>query len=218
MRSGNDVRQDRWGPDAPLTDEAARERLLDAAEACFDRFGVAKTTIEDIAREAKVSRRTVYRYFAGRDELIVDVLLRETQSLFDGWNRYGESEPRPSFADMVVETMLQVLEVVRESGYVKVFLDAESAALTVVTAGASRSFFERVKQVVRPFFEEAEGSGELRPELDLDDLVEWLLRILLSLLTIRSPMPRSEDDYRRLLHTYLIPALVTPPARPKERP
>jgi AcrR family transcriptional regulator len=48
-----------------------RERLLQSTYDCVARWGLAKTTIEDAAREAGVSRATVYRYFpGGRDELI----------------------------------------------------------------------------------------------------------------------------------------------------
>ena len=39
----------------------ARERILEAGFACVARRGLAKTTIEDIAREAGMSRATVYR-------------------------------------------------------------------------------------------------------------------------------------------------------------
>jgi AcrR family transcriptional regulator len=49
----------------------ARERLLQATYDCVARWGLAKTTVEDAAREAGLSRATVYRYFpGGRDELI----------------------------------------------------------------------------------------------------------------------------------------------------
>ena len=48
-----------------------RERLLQATYDCVARWGLAKTTVEDAARAAGVSRATVYRYFpGGRDELI----------------------------------------------------------------------------------------------------------------------------------------------------
>ncbi len=48
-----------------------RQRLVVAAYACVARHGMAKTTVEDIGREAGVSRATVYRYFpGGRDELL----------------------------------------------------------------------------------------------------------------------------------------------------
>src|SRR6185312_10727510 len=53
----------------PVSD--VRERLLQATYDCVARWGLAKTTVEDAAREAGVSRATVYRYFpGGRDELI----------------------------------------------------------------------------------------------------------------------------------------------------
>jgi AcrR family transcriptional regulator len=48
-----------------------RERLLQATYVCVGRWGLAKTTVEDAAREAGVSRATVYRYFpGGREELV----------------------------------------------------------------------------------------------------------------------------------------------------
>ena len=52
-----------------------RERLLRATYDCVARWGLDKTTVEDAAREAGVSRATVYRYFpGGRDELISAVV------------------------------------------------------------------------------------------------------------------------------------------------
>jgi len=49
----------------------ARQRIVEASYACVARRGMAKTTVEDVAREAGLSRATVYRTFpGGRDELI----------------------------------------------------------------------------------------------------------------------------------------------------
>src|SRR5579883_2123951 len=57
-----------WGSDV---NEEVRERILVATYDCVARWGLAKTTVEDAAREAGVSRATIYRYFpGGRDELI----------------------------------------------------------------------------------------------------------------------------------------------------
>ena len=60
-----------------------RERLLQATYDCVARWGLAKTTVEDAAREAGVSRATVYRYFpGGRDELIGAVVGWEFSRFF----------------------------------------------------------------------------------------------------------------------------------------
>jgi AcrR family transcriptional regulator len=51
--------------------DGPRQRILEATYACVARWGLSKTTVEDAAREAGLSRATVYRYFpGGRDELI----------------------------------------------------------------------------------------------------------------------------------------------------
>ena len=56
----------------PLTDaEAALRRaaVLTAARWCFLNFGFAKTTFEDIARRAKLSRTLLYRLFKDKEEI-----------------------------------------------------------------------------------------------------------------------------------------------------
>ena len=75
-RGGRPARPDA-GPRAAAraVNPEVRERLLRATYDCVARWGLDKTTVEDAAREAGVSRATVYRYFpGGRDELISAVV------------------------------------------------------------------------------------------------------------------------------------------------
>ena len=62
---------------------ATRQRILEATYACVARWGIAKTTVEEAAREAGVSRATVYRTFpGGRDELVDAVVAWATLEFF----------------------------------------------------------------------------------------------------------------------------------------
>ncbi len=54
----------------------------------------------------------------------------------------------------------------------------------------------------------AQQAGLLRADLDVDELSEWILRIILSLLTIEAPRHHSPEEERRLLATFLAPALL----------
>src|ERR1700716_4369581 len=57
---------------------ARREaRLLDAAARLFARFGVDKTSIDEIAREAGVSKGAVYLHWPSKDALFEATLVRE---------------------------------------------------------------------------------------------------------------------------------------------
>ncbi|MBE7518864.1 MAG: TetR/AcrR family transcriptional regulator [Thermoflexaceae bacterium] len=47
-----------------------REAILDAAEACLARRGIAETRIDDIASEAAFSVGAVYRYFPSKGSII----------------------------------------------------------------------------------------------------------------------------------------------------
>src|ERR1700758_2183771 len=62
------------------TDDA-RERILAAAERCIDRHGIRKTTMDDIASEVGLSRPSVYRYFADRDDLLIELIARHARTL-----------------------------------------------------------------------------------------------------------------------------------------
>lgn len=45
--------------------------VTQTALACFVENGIEKTTIRDIAQHAGLTERSVYRYFAGKDELVI---------------------------------------------------------------------------------------------------------------------------------------------------
>src|SRR5207245_2311249 len=50
--------------------ESNEVRLLAAAIRCFEKHGVSQTSIDDIARDAGLSRPTAYRVFRSRGELL----------------------------------------------------------------------------------------------------------------------------------------------------
>jgi AcrR family transcriptional regulator len=199
----------RWGDDAPNDTTSARTRLLDAAEGCFKRYGVVKTTVEDVASAAKVSRATVYRYFRDRDELILGVLLREAGRFL---NRLAyQIDREPSFDRAVVNGVLFTVDAVRADENLALLFAPEAVGITTSVAGASEALFRLTAQFLRPFFERAREAGELRPNVDLDDAAEWTLRAVLSLLTVQGPTVRRPVDQRRFLATFLVPALVVQP-------
>jgi len=60
------------------------ERILEAAFGCVADLGLSRTTMDDVARRAAVSRQTVYRYFSSKDQLVMALVLREEEKFLDG--------------------------------------------------------------------------------------------------------------------------------------
>ena len=56
-------------------EEAARTRaaIVEGALACFDRYGITSSTVEQIACAAGVSRGAVYHHFAGKREILREI-------------------------------------------------------------------------------------------------------------------------------------------------
>jgi AcrR family transcriptional regulator len=65
-----------------LSTEGTRDRILDAALTVMSRYGLARLALEDVAREAGVSRQTVYRYVGSRNGLISETIVREEEAFF----------------------------------------------------------------------------------------------------------------------------------------
>ncbi|MGH3594601.1 MAG: helix-turn-helix domain-containing protein, partial [Mycobacterium sp.] len=63
-------------------DDPATRAILDAAIVEFEQHGFRRVALDDVARRAGVSRTTIYRRFAGRDELVAAVIDRENAVLF----------------------------------------------------------------------------------------------------------------------------------------
>jgi len=66
--------------------QARRRQIVEAAVATVARFGLSRTTIEQVARAAKVSPGTVMGYFPTKDDLLIAVL-RDLAEEFDGARR-----------------------------------------------------------------------------------------------------------------------------------
>lgn len=60
------------------------ERLLDGLAASIGERGYRDTTVADIVRQARTSKRTFYEQFAGKDECLVELLRRNNADLIAG--------------------------------------------------------------------------------------------------------------------------------------
>ena len=72
--------------------------------------------------------------------------------------------------------------------------------------GTSVALFELVTEFLRPIF--AAHWEQVRPGVSVDEASEWVLRAILSLLTVRGPRNRSRDGLHTFLQRFLLPAIV----------
>jgi AcrR family transcriptional regulator len=82
---------------APRSGGDTATRILDATLATMADHGIARLSLEDVARRAGLSRQTVYRYFPSKRELVEATVLREEQvfitAMVSAADRQRELEP-----------------------------------------------------------------------------------------------------------------------------
>jgi AcrR family transcriptional regulator len=64
-------------------DERVRSSIVDAAKKLFQQYGLAKTTMEDIARSIGRGKSSLYYYYPTKEDIFEAVLLNEKQSIIN---------------------------------------------------------------------------------------------------------------------------------------
>jgi AcrR family transcriptional regulator len=195
----------RWGSAPPADRDSARDILLDAAEACFEDKGLPGATMEDIASQAGVSRATVYRYFSSREAVVAGVILRVTERYLERVR--SRIVGQPDLGTAVVEFVEVTIRAAnREPTIGLVFGSGDDLAGVGLPRDTSVSLFEIVTAFLRPVF--TAHWDQLQPGVSVDDAAEWILRIILSLLSVQGPRRRSPDGLKAFLRGFLLPPIL----------
>ena len=182
------------------------ERILDAAFDQFRQLGVRRSSIDDVARRAKVGRVTVFRRFESKDGLVRAVLQRESRRLMELID--SAIDPEASAEDGIVEGFLVTLRTVRSHPLMTGMLAAEPETLLpllTVDGGESLAvarFF--LARHVRAAHKKTGTRG------DVDQTAELLARIGLSLvLTPDTTFPLENDKQARdFARRHLVPMVL----------
>ena len=189
--------------------DAAAERFLDAAEACYARFGPAKTSMEDVGREAGASRATLYRHFSSRDDLLLAALTRQARRLAAEAEVYLRRR-YDSVGDYLVEGLLFCLREIPERPLLGTLFTRDGLGSASRTALTSDEMLAIGVEVLRPMFEPARQQGLLKDAVRIESIIEWVLHLLASYLLAPSRVATSEDEMRELLEAMLLPAVLAP--------
>ena len=192
-------------PTAPTGTDDARERILAAAERCIDRHGIRKTTMDDVACEVGLSRPSVYRYFADRDDLLIELITRHARALLA---RARKSISRQgSLPDQIVEAILHTADHGRRDPLTRHILDPDGTSLgkRMVASGAS----ERCRaEMWDPVLDAAVANNELPPGLPRSDIHLWLGNVTKIVMRGLEDGDGDIRRYRSILRRFVVPAFV----------
>lgn len=186
--------------------EDTRQRIVEAAYACVARHGVAKTTIEDVAREVGMSRATVYRALpGGRDELINATVAWATRDFFV---RLYERIQGASSLEEVMERGITFAHrsIVEHEVLQRVMLTEPDKLLPILTVESNR-IREGIAVVLAPYLDDR----GLAAGVDLADAADFLARMVLSYISAPGRWDLEDpEQVARLVRSELLAGVVVP--------
>ncbi|OBF51145.1 TetR/AcrR family transcriptional regulator [Mycolicibacterium monacense] len=193
-----------WSGATPANDDEAVARILEAAKRRIDRHG-KDFGISDVAKDVGVTRQTVYRYFPSTEALLYATSLTEVEPFLDNLAKHLRRIHDP--AEAVIEALAHTLERLPHERYLGLLMTSgkASAFSAGVTSDVALSFG---RTMVERFAVDwaAAGYGEDR---DLDSLVEYMLRILQSLVIDPGRPPHRGKELRAFLRRWVSPAIAS---------
>jgi AcrR family transcriptional regulator len=158
--------------------------------------------VSDVAAELGVTRQTVYRYFDSTETLLYATALQAAGPFLERMTRHVQQIDDP--AEAVVEALAFTIEQLPNELYMGVLVragkrDAFAAGISTATAR------ELGRMIVGEVADQWTRAGVAQARID--ELVEWQLRILQSMVLDPGDPPRSPAELRAYLRRWLLPAI-----------
>jgi AcrR family transcriptional regulator len=188
--------------------ENVRQRIVEATYACVARRGMVKTTVEDVARQAGLSRATVYRAFpGGRDELIDATV---SWAVFDFFAKlYDRIQGAASLEEVMERGIMFAYRSILDHEVLQRVMQTEPDKLLPALTVESNRIREGIADVLAPYLLDR----GLSAGVDLGDAADFLARMVLSY--ISAPGRWDLDDpgqVARLVRFELLAGVVVPEA------
>ena len=184
--------------------DAATTAILDAAVVEFEQHGFRRVALDDVARRARFSRTTIYRRFAGRDELVAAVIDRENATLFA--DIADELKSRRPQSNYYVEAFTLSIMRFRQHRVLTRMLADEPGLMIELADQHWDAAVERMAAALRIIF--PDGFAQRIGEAAIDELAETILRYAAMVLLLPSRRPLTDaDDIRAFATEHFLPSL-----------
>ena len=174
----------------PEYKEQAKRRIIEAANAEFDKRGYRETTMSDIAKRIGVSKGAVYQYFGSKEELIGVVGNAFVESVIA--NEFSSSRE-----EGVIATTEGAFERILKSmpgWFPNLICDFLSEAHRDQHAKHQvREIDQKLVKAISGFWEDRRKAGEVPPDVDTEKIARGLVALQVGLMAfVSSGLPRSE--------------------------
>lgn len=135
-----------------------KRRIINAALSVFDKSGIEKTTMEEIAIEAGFGKATLYYYYPSKDVVYSEIMVKGWKSLWEEVEEtiLNDSPPKKK----IFEILDQVCQVVKNDDNLYKFLFSAPSYMQEPEEPEWKTYQERLYSVLQSTIEEGCRKGD----------------------------------------------------------
>jgi len=152
---------------------SVRTQLIDAAAIYFSRYGYAKTTLAELAKEVGFSKSYIYRFFKSKQEIGEAICAITLQKIADHIQREAMS------ADYPTDKLRRTIRIIAADGVETFFHDRKLHDIAAASAdegwGSSEAYKQAIAGILRQILIEGREAGEFERKTPIDETVRAIL-------------------------------------------
>ena len=192
-----------------------RAKLLEAGRSCFLRYGLKKTTIEDVVGPAGIAKSSFYLFFASKEALFVNIFMQEMPAMMERLLD-GSFRATTDTREALIRLMKAIVQEIETNEMSRMMLD-DPSELEKLAAGLDYpAILAQSATLFAPLLEEV-AKAQARGEIIAGDPLQLTYSLgLIKLLPVnRDRIPREMYDQLFELAPQIIADGLTCPARRK---
>ena len=195
--------------DSPIAWGSAKESkqiIIDAAVKCFEQYGPQRTSMDDIAEAAGISRKTLYRVFDDRPKLIQSILEQRFVKVAKKiQNRIAKAK---TFEEALLEGCVVAVSAAQKDKLThEIVHKATDHTLEQFLLRGNERVDKANQDIWFTAIAEGRQQGEVKPNLTDDRIIE-IIKSINALLLMRDDSPAKQ---RAFLKDVLLPAIMVAP-------
>lgn len=189
--------------------EDVKKLILDKAKERMERFGFKKTTMDEISRDCRISKKTIYEHFKDKEDMVKNLLLREYHHTMDViFSRMGEIADPLERLKQLIRTATQYLN---EDNFTTRLLKDDDALFSVFLSRKYHTLIdEEITSIVAEIVREGIAQGQLR-KVDEKVVAYASFKLFQDFSYLRTgPVleEREQKYYTEILIDFIVQALV----------
>lgn len=183
-----------------------RPKIKRAALDLFRRYGIRKTTVDEIAKAAGVSRPSFYRFYKDRQQLLLAIANEEVGRLAE--NIRGLQDQINDIDDLFTEAILAMVLDCEQSEVVQFLLDPENEDISIELTDNDTETWRILEAGWSPLLKQAQSKGRLREPAEVDEIVRWITSTQVQLLARVRAVHSSPDQLRVWISRFVVPSIL----------